>query len=99
LYEGDPVLFGFVPIRPFLASDEGTVVVLWERCGLTRPWNDPHEDIRRKRAVRPDLFLIGVLDGRIVASVMTGYEGIEAGSTISPWIRPTGDRHWDALSS
>ena len=42
---------------------------------MIRPWNDPHRDIVRKLRVRPDLFLVGVLDGRIVASVMAGYEG------------------------
>jgi ribosomal protein S18 acetylase RimI-like enzyme len=62
-------------IRPFLPADESAVVTLWERCGLTRPWNDPHLDIRRKLQIRPDLFLVGVLDGVVVASVMAGYEG------------------------
>jgi len=50
-------------------------VSLWHRCGLVRPQNDPHADIRRKRAVQPDLFLVGELNGSIVASVMAGYEG------------------------
>jgi len=40
-----------------------------------RPWNDPHKDIRRKLAVRADLFLVGILEGKIIASVMAGYEG------------------------
>jgi ribosomal protein S18 acetylase RimI-like enzyme len=62
-------------IRPFLPADESAVIALWERCGLTRPWNDPHQDIRRKLRVRPDLFLVGLLDGVVVASVMAGYEG------------------------
>ena len=62
-------------IRPFNPEDEPAVVALWERCGLTRPWNDPRKDIRRKLQVRPDLFLVGVLDGVIVGSVMAGYEG------------------------
>jgi ribosomal protein S18 acetylase RimI-like enzyme len=62
-------------VRPFELSDEPEVIALWERCGLTRPWNDPRKDIRRKLEVRPDLFLVGVLDGRVVASVMAGYEG------------------------
>ena len=62
-------------IRPFEASDEEAVVALWQRCGLTRPWNDPRKDIRRKLRVRPDLFLVGVLDGEIVATAMAGYEG------------------------
>jgi ribosomal protein S18 acetylase RimI-like enzyme len=62
-------------IRPFRAEDEEAVVSLWERCGLIRPLNDPRADIRRKLEVRPDLFLVGELRGRIVASVMAGYEG------------------------
>ena len=62
-------------VRPFELADEPAVIALWERCGLTRSWNDPREDIRRKLDVRPDLFLVGVLEGRVVASVMAGYEG------------------------
>lgn len=44
-------------------------------CGLTRPWNNPRKDIKRKLAVQPELFLVGESQGRIVASVMAGYEG------------------------
>jgi ribosomal protein S18 acetylase RimI-like enzyme len=62
-------------IRTFQPTDEDAVVELWHRCGLVRPTNDPHKDIRRKLRVRPDLFLVGTLDGRVVASVMAGYEG------------------------
>ncbi len=62
-------------IRPFEPADEGAVVALWERCGLTRPWNDPRKDIRRKLAVRPDLFLVGVEAGAVVATAMAGYDG------------------------
>ncbi len=62
-------------IRAFAPGDEDAVVALWERCGLLRPWNDPRKDIRRKRSVRPDLFLVGMLDGRLVAAVMAGYDG------------------------
>jgi ribosomal protein S18 acetylase RimI-like enzyme len=64
-----------VQIRPFQAEDEAAVVALWQQCELTRPWNDPHMDIVRKLAVRPDLFLVGILDGQIIASLMAGYEG------------------------
>jgi ribosomal protein S18 acetylase RimI-like enzyme len=62
-------------IRPFTPPDEDAVVALWERCGLTRPWNDPRKDIRRKLAVRPDLFLVGTIGDQVVATVMAGYEG------------------------
>ena len=62
-------------IRPFQPEDEDTVISLWRRCDLLRPWNDPRKDIRRKMEVRPDLFLVGLLDGKVVACVMAGYEG------------------------
>lgn len=62
-------------IRPFELADAATVVALWEACGLTRPWNDPHKDIARKLAVQSELFLVGVTGGAVMASVMAGYEG------------------------
>jgi ribosomal protein S18 acetylase RimI-like enzyme len=62
-------------IRPFRPEDQDAVIALWQACGLTRPWNDPVKDIARKRAVNPELFLVGEADGRLVASAMGGYEG------------------------
>jgi ribosomal protein S18 acetylase RimI-like enzyme len=62
-------------IRPFQPADEDAVVALWQRCGLTRPWNDPRKDIRRKLAVRPELFLVAEVEGAIVGTVMAGYDG------------------------
>src|SRR5687768_12174444 len=62
-------------IRAFQIQDEEAVVALWRRCQLVRPTNDPHRDIARKMKVQPQLFLVGVVDGRVMASVMAGYEG------------------------
>jgi ribosomal protein S18 acetylase RimI-like enzyme len=62
-------------IRPFQSGDEAEVIALWRRCGLVQPQNDPAKDIARKARVRPDLFRVGVLDGRIVGTIMIGYEG------------------------
>jgi ribosomal protein S18 acetylase RimI-like enzyme len=64
-----------VQIRPFEPADEDAIVLLWQRCGLVRPQNNPRLDIERKRRTRPDLFLVGVEEGQVVASVMAGYEG------------------------
>lgn len=61
--------------RTYKNDDESAVIELWRDCGLVMPHNDPEKDIRRKLAVQPDLFLVGVRDGHIVASVMAGYEG------------------------
>ena len=62
-------------IRPYAAGDETAVIELWDKCRLTRPWNDPRKDIARKLAVQPELFLVGVLGEAIVATAMAGYEG------------------------
>ena len=62
-------------IRSFQSSDEAAVIALWQACGLTRPWNDPHKDIARKLSVHPELFVIGLKDDQLIASAMFGYEG------------------------
>ena len=62
-------------IRAYQESDQDAVVALWRERGLVRPWNDPVKDIQRKLRVQRDLFLVGTLDGRLVATVMAGYEG------------------------
>jgi ribosomal protein S18 acetylase RimI-like enzyme len=62
-------------IRPFVLADETAVIALWQKCGLLRTWNDPHADIARKLKVNPELFLIGTVNDKIIASVMGGYEG------------------------
>ena len=63
-------------IRVFAPADTEAVVQLWNDCGLTRPWNDPHKDIARKLSVSPELFLIGTNgQGLLMATVMVGYDG------------------------
>lgn len=62
-------------IRPFQISDESALVDLWRTCELVRPVNDPAKDIRRKLAVNPEWFLVGIMNDRLIASVMAGYEG------------------------
>lgn len=62
-------------IRAFAAGDEAAVVALWQACGLTRPWNDPRRDIATKLAEQPELFLVGLVDERLVASAMAGFDG------------------------
>jgi len=66
-------------IGPFMRDDTEAVVALWQACELVKPWNNPHQDILRKLAVDPELFLVGniTIDGtvQLVASAMFGYEG------------------------
>lgn len=62
-------------IRPYEPRDERHVIDLWFRCDLVVPWNNPKRDIERKLKVNPELFLVGELSGRVVATCMAGYEG------------------------
>jgi ribosomal protein S18 acetylase RimI-like enzyme len=62
-------------IRSYQQKDERDVIELWRRCGLVVPWNNPRSDIERKVKVNPELFLVGLINMRVVATVMGGYEG------------------------
>jgi hypothetical protein len=56
-------------------ADVPAVVALWERCALTRPWNDPAADIALARRGQNSTILLGREDDRIVASAMVGHDG------------------------
>ena len=62
-------------LRPYQHNDKDELIALWRECGLLAPQNDPSKDIARKLKVDPDLFLVGLIDNKLVASVMGGYEG------------------------
>jgi ribosomal protein S18 acetylase RimI-like enzyme len=62
-------------IRPFQTADKATIVSLWQLCELTVPWNNPYKDIARKLKIQPELFLVGVQNSLLIASVMGGYDG------------------------
>ena len=44
-------------------------------CKLTVPWNNPYKDIARKLKVQAELFLVGYLEDKLIATVMAGYDG------------------------
>lgn len=62
-------------IRCYRPDDEQTVIRLWERCGLIRPWNDPRKDIERKLSEQPELFLVGQHGADVIATAMAGFDG------------------------
>ena len=62
-------------IRPYRIDDEAEVIELWLECNLVSPQNDPRRDIERKLRVNPEWFLVGILEGKVVATCMVGYEG------------------------
>jgi ribosomal protein S18 acetylase RimI-like enzyme len=64
-----------IEIRPYESGDEKAVIQLWTLCGLVVTWNNPRRDIRRKLKVQPEMFLVARSFGKIVATVMAGYDG------------------------
>jgi len=66
---------GTLSIAPIEDDDVASVIALWERCGLTRPWNDPAADIALARRGDNAAVLVGRDGCSIVASVMVGHDG------------------------
>jgi ribosomal protein S18 acetylase RimI-like enzyme len=62
-------------IRAFRLADEAAVIALWEACELIRPWNDPRKDIARKLGEQAEMFLVGEINGEVIACVMAGFDG------------------------
>jgi ribosomal protein S18 acetylase RimI-like enzyme len=73
---GNLVGDGDVQVRLYNDADERAVIALWQEVlPDNAPHNDPAMAIRRKRAVRDDLFFVATLDGAVVGTVMGGYDG------------------------
>jgi ribosomal protein S18 acetylase RimI-like enzyme len=62
-------------IQSYSPKYEKEVIALWERCNLVRPVNNPQKDIDRKMKVNSELFLVGLIDGKVAATAMGGYDG------------------------
>ena len=62
-------------IAPITDADVESVVALWQRCGLTRPWNDPASEIAFVRRGQNATILIGRTNGALVATTMVGHDG------------------------
>ena len=56
-------------------GDIADVIALWQRCGLTRPWNDPAADIALARNGPNATILVGRDGSSLVASVLVGQDG------------------------
>jgi ribosomal protein S18 acetylase RimI-like enzyme len=68
----DRLVMGIAPLASEYIDD---AVALWHEAGLTRPWNDPREDLCR--ALRgPTSTILGLLEGgTLLATAMVGHDG------------------------
>ena len=64
-------------INEITDADVEQVIGLWRACGLTRPWNDPHNDIAFARQTQTSTLLVARRkdDPGIVGTVMVGHDG------------------------
>lgn len=65
-----------ISIRPFTEEDYDSVIKLWE---IVFPGalhhNNPARDLRTRREVPPELFLVATREEGIIGTVMAGYDG------------------------
>ena len=64
-----------ITIAPIEDADIPAIIALWQRCGLTRPWNDPAADIALARKGANAAVLAGRDGSAIVATVLVGHDG------------------------
>ena len=62
-------------IRTYEQEDLEDVLIVWKQCGLLRSWNNPKLDIQRKVNAQKNLFFVGEVTNKIIATAMFGYEG------------------------
>jgi ribosomal protein S18 acetylase RimI-like enzyme len=64
-----------ITFRDIQPGDEDSVVTPWKCCALIRDWNAPYRDIAFGRQGETSTVLVGIAEGRLVASVMAGHDG------------------------
>jgi ribosomal protein S18 acetylase RimI-like enzyme len=56
-------------------TDAVDTIALWQACGLTRPWNDPHADFALALANPTSTVLLARNGDGLIGSVMVGFDG------------------------
>jgi ribosomal protein S18 acetylase RimI-like enzyme len=62
-------------IGPLSPVHFDAAIQLWQDAGLTRPWNDPAQDLHRALAGSASSVLAGIEDDTLVATAMVGHDG------------------------
>ena len=65
-------------IGPLPPERYAEAVALWREVGLTRPWNDPDEDLDRAVTGAASTVLATVDSGELLGTVMVGIDGHRA---------------------
>ena len=64
-------------VRPFRSDDAEAVVALWEDVlPSAKTWNEPNAELARKVGQLDELVSVGELDGKVVSTVVAGFDGV-----------------------
>ena len=64
-------------VRAYNPRDQQSVVELWATVFPDDPpWNEPRDVIQRKSSVQPELFMVCEIEGRVVGTVLAGFDGV-----------------------
>jgi ribosomal protein S18 acetylase RimI-like enzyme len=61
--------------REATTRDKLSIIGLWERCGLTRPWNDPSQDFDFALEGPSSTVIVLENDSVIVGAALVGHDG------------------------
>lgn len=56
-------------------DDTASIIEIWEEAKLTRPWNNPSDDIKNALSTLTSTILLLCNDSQIIGTVMVGYDG------------------------
>ncbi|MHA1911419.1 MAG: GNAT family N-acetyltransferase [Candidatus Kariarchaeaceae archaeon] len=62
-------------IRNYQESDYSEVLELWKSAGISIGYSDTEEEVKKILKANPETFLVGILDGLVIGSVIGGYDG------------------------
>ena len=56
-------------------ENAGEIIKIWDECNLTRPWNNPSDDIANAILNLTSTILLLCNENRIIGTVMVGFDG------------------------
>ena len=56
-------------------TDTNQIIEIWEECELTRPWNNPVDDIKNALTTLTSCIILLYDNLQIIGTVMVGYDG------------------------
>lgn len=62
-------------IKEATLENASEIITIWEECNLTRPWNNPSDDIKNAILTSTSTILLLCDESRIIGTVMVGYDG------------------------